>query len=171
MLDLSSSSARPLVSIHLSSHHNETSHECTWHLPSAHALEVWNDGLAWDGTYTIGQPLILPLFGGKSSLELLSIIAGSPTDDVRSMIQETFMRRFPKAGEKGWEVALHDGFQADSGFPSVAVPKPALPPIVAVRSANESGTAGDLRLTRGANGDHLQIHFDAVDKTLASDLP
>ncbi|MEQ1826788.1 MAG: 4Fe-4S dicluster domain-containing protein, partial [Pirellula sp.] len=135
-LDLRSTPARPLVSIHLSSHENETSRECTWHVPAAHSLEMWSDGLAWDGTYLIGQPLILPLFGGKSQLEMLSLFAGNTSQDMRTMVRQTFESRFPDAGAKGWEVALHDGLQVDSRFAieKSAVPRPAVTGI-AKRSA------------------------------------
>ncbi len=108
-LDLRSTSTRPLVSIHLSLHDNETSRACTWHVPAAHRLECWSDGQAWDGTYTLGQPLILPLCGGKSSLGFLSLVAGKVADASRSLVKKTFFQLFPKAGAKGWELALHNG--------------------------------------------------------------
>lgn len=119
-LNLESSSQRPLVSIHLSTHENETSQACTWNLPAAHALECWGDGLAWDGTYTLGQPLILPLFDGKSTIEILNLIAGSSGSDTRAMVRQTFERHFPDAGATGWEVALHDGLQHESQFKFVS---------------------------------------------------
>ncbi|MEX1027608.1 MAG: 4Fe-4S dicluster domain-containing protein [Candidatus Paceibacterota bacterium] len=153
-LDLSSTLERPLISIHLSSHDNETSQACTWHLPAAHALETWSDGLAWDGTHTLGQPLILPLFGGKSSLELLSLLAGKPTDDTRSLIRDTFGKRFPDAGAKGWEVAIHDGFHADSRFAIESVADPQSPESRAAKS--DTGKAGD-----GNNAFELQFIADA----------
>lgn len=126
-LNLESTPARPLVSMHLSLHDNETSRACTWHIPAAHALETWNDGLAWDGTYTLGQPLILPLFDGKSPLELLALIAGKPALGAMSLVRETFSQRFPEAGAKGWELALHDGMHKGSQFEVVPATKPTLP--------------------------------------------
>ena len=53
-------------SIHLSHYDNETSRRCRWHLPRAHHLGSWGDGRAWDGTLTMQQPLIEPLYGGRT---------------------------------------------------------------------------------------------------------
>lgn len=124
-LNLESTPTRPLVSIHLGFYDNETSKACTWHLPASHALEAWSDGRAWDGTYTIGQPLILPLFESKSPLEFLSSIAGGPSDGAMSLVRDTFSQLFPDAGPKGWEVALHNGVHAGSQFDVIPAKKPA----------------------------------------------
>ena len=64
------------LSIHLALYDDETSRLCKWHLPRAHYLESWGDARSWDGTVGIAQPLIEPLFGGKSIIELLAMLAG-----------------------------------------------------------------------------------------------
>ena len=51
---------------HCSLHSDETSEHCHWHIPEAHSLEAWSDARAYDGTVSIIQPLIAPLYGGKS---------------------------------------------------------------------------------------------------------
>ncbi len=56
---------------HLSLYNNETSEHCHWHINEAHYLEAWGDARAYDGTVTFIQPLIEPLYGGKSAIELL----------------------------------------------------------------------------------------------------
>src|SRR6185503_10451146 len=61
--------AKVPTSIHLASHFNETGEKCTWHLPMTHELEQWGDGRAYDGTWSIQQPLIAPLHGGRSAIE------------------------------------------------------------------------------------------------------
>jgi MoCo/4Fe-4S cofactor protein with predicted Tat translocation signal len=55
---------------------NETSLLCQWHVPEAHYLESWGDARAYDGTITLIQPMIEPLFGGKTKAELLAGLAG-----------------------------------------------------------------------------------------------
>ena len=60
--------------IHLSLYDDETSHLCGWHLPQAHFLEAWGDGRALDGTLTLQQPLIEPLYGGRSAIEVLAML-------------------------------------------------------------------------------------------------
>ena len=61
---------------HLSLYEDETSALCQWHIPEAHFLEAWSDVRADDGTATIIQPLIAPLYGGKSAHEVVSAIDG-----------------------------------------------------------------------------------------------
>ncbi len=68
-----------LTSIHFASHRNETSERCSWHAPLAHELEAWGDQQALDGAVAIQQPLIAPLYGGRSELELLALLAGEET--------------------------------------------------------------------------------------------
>ncbi len=120
-LNLASPPERPLTTIHLSNDENETSQHCTWNLPAAHFLECWGDGLAWDGTYSVQQPLILPMFEGLSVIELLSLMAGGGGKG-QSLVRSTFDQRFPAAGKKGWEIALHGGRVPDSQFSLVSDP-------------------------------------------------
>ena len=68
--------ARVPLTIHLASLLDETGDKCTWHLPRAHELEAWGDQRSLDGTIAIQQPLIAPLHGGKSDLEIFAMLAG-----------------------------------------------------------------------------------------------
>ncbi len=61
--------------VHLSSHKDETSELCHWHVPEAHYLESWSDTRSFDGTVSIIQPLIEPLYGGKTLHEVLAIFS------------------------------------------------------------------------------------------------
>lgn len=82
-----------------------------WHLPSAHYLESWGDALSSDGTYVPVQPLIEPLFGGLTELEVLARLTGSSTVRPHDIVRETF-RTYVKGAnlEEGWKKFLHDGF-------------------------------------------------------------
>src|SRR5438045_5702112 len=62
--------------IHLGTYNDETAELCHWHIPEAHYLESWSDARAYDGTVSVIQPLIAPLYGGKSPHELLSALLG-----------------------------------------------------------------------------------------------
>src|ERR1019366_3519636 len=84
-LDFGSALGSVAQSMHLSIYQNETSLACKWHLPRAHYLEAWDDARAFDGTVSIAQPMIQPLFGGKSVIELLALPAGE-TDNTGSVI-------------------------------------------------------------------------------------
>ena len=61
--------------VHLSSHKDETSNLCHWHIPEAHYLESWGDTRSFDGTVSIVQPLIEPLYGAKTAHELLAVFS------------------------------------------------------------------------------------------------
>ena len=63
-------------SFRLGTHHDETARLCTWSLPLAHELESWSDARAFDGTASIVQPLIAPLYEGRSAHEILAILQG-----------------------------------------------------------------------------------------------
>jgi molybdopterin-containing oxidoreductase family iron-sulfur binding subunit len=72
---------------HLSLFNNETSEICHWHIPAAHYLESWGDTRSYDGTVTIIQPLIAPLYEGKTAHEMLALFGDNydrkPYDIVR----------------------------------------------------------------------------------------
>ncbi len=60
---------------HLSLYNNETSEICHWHIPATHYLESWGDARSYDGTVTIVQPLIAPLYEGKTTQEMLALFS------------------------------------------------------------------------------------------------
>ena len=97
-------------SIRLGLYEDETSLRCKWHLPRAHYLEAWGDGRAWDGTISVQQPLIEPLYGGKSVNELLAVMIGEKDADGDSLVRTTFSSLLPDGDfEKGYRKVLHDG--------------------------------------------------------------
>jgi hypothetical protein len=63
-------------SIHIDLYANETAEHCRWHIPEAHILESWSDACAFDGTATIMQSVIEPLFAGRSRHQLLATLLG-----------------------------------------------------------------------------------------------
>ncbi|RPJ86836.1 MAG: molybdopterin oxidoreductase, partial [Acidobacteria bacterium] len=97
------------LKVHMSPYVDETSRLCDWHLPQTHFLEEWSDARAFDGTATIVQPLIQPLFQGISPHELLAVLSGPPQsthDIVRSYWQKS--RPGPDF-ERFWVKSLNDG--------------------------------------------------------------
>lgn len=111
-------------SAHLSLYDDETSGATTWHLPQTHWLEQWSDIRAFDGTLTLAQPLIQPLYGGRSIHECLSMF-DSPAHGYE------ILRTFWSARGIDWEQALRDGTVPGWQTDAVAVPANAatLPPI------------------------------------------
>ncbi len=108
--------------IHLSPYDNETSRKCTWHLPQSHWLESWGDARSWDGTYSIVQPLIAPLYDTRTVIELVALLSGQETADPRELVRETFQHLAGAGWEAKWDVALESGVLADSAWPR-ATPK------------------------------------------------
>jgi len=105
------------ASIHLSLYRNETSRRCTWHLPRVHPLEEWGDCRAWDGTWTMRQPLIEPLYGGRSPLEVLAAALGAETSKGHDLVRGVFEAEAPG---KSWRRALHDGLVEGTAWDAVA---------------------------------------------------
>ncbi len=109
--------------IHLSLEENETSEYCQWRIPEAHALETWSDARAYDGTVTVMQPLIAPLYGGKSAPELLSAFVDEPPRSGHDLVRAHWQReRVPADFETFWRRALHDGVVPGTALPARAFP-------------------------------------------------
>ncbi|MEA2748228.1 MAG: hypothetical protein QOI41_2371, partial [Myxococcales bacterium] len=98
-------------SVHLSSHFNETSEACVWHAPRAHELEAWGDQTALDGTVSIQQPLIAPLFGGRSDIEILAKLSGDIAPKGYDLVQQTVRGSLSSPGmmTRTWNEALKTG--------------------------------------------------------------
>ncbi len=73
--------------IHQSIYNDETSYLSHWHLPEAHYLESWSDARAHDGTVSIIQPLIAPLYGGKTGQELMAVLLSEATTSSYDLIR------------------------------------------------------------------------------------
>lgn len=101
--------------VHLSLEQNETSAKAQWHIPAAHYLEQWEDSLASDGSYIVGQPVIMPLYSGINSNELLAKVAGVDADPL-VLVRETFAEVTGASGEysAAWAKTLKSGFAAAS---------------------------------------------------------
>ncbi len=108
--------SRVASTIHLCEIANETSRVCEWHLPKTHFLESWSDIRSFDGTTTIMQPLIAPLFGGKSEHEILSRFLEPQPERTSYEIVREFWRskKVWDDFETGWRVAVHDGWMRGS---------------------------------------------------------
>ncbi len=98
---------------------DETSRVSRWHVPAAHYLESWGDVRTYDGTLTAVQPMILPLWGGVSELEILAQLLGRPMPEGPELVRETFTKINDAAD--GWTNFLRNGFLPESGWPEVAL--------------------------------------------------
>ena len=104
---------------------NETAELCNWHIPAAHYLESWGDGLAYDGTIGIQQPLIAPLYGGHSDYELIAALTGDDGVSTHDVVKGYWQAQGASKGknfEDFWQVTLHDGVLANTALPAISVP-------------------------------------------------
>jgi MoCo/4Fe-4S cofactor protein with predicted Tat translocation signal len=111
---------------HHSLYYDETSHHCHWHIPDTHFLETWGDARAHDGTITIIQPLIAPLYNGRSVHEVIGALAGGLEQSPYQTVRAYWATR--GGNDAAWRKWLHDGVIANSALPPVAVAAGAVPP-------------------------------------------
>jgi len=143
---------------------DETAYLSHWHIPDTHPLESWGDARAYDGTVTIIQPLIAPLYEGRSASEVLSVFTPQPDRRGHAIVKDYWTRAL--TGGRGWTIrstdaqpfknadtfwrrVLNDGFiagtaTADGGpaTPFLAAPAPAAtPPAAGVAAPASAPTA------------------------------
>jgi molybdopterin-containing oxidoreductase family iron-sulfur binding subunit len=105
------------LKVFLGTHRNETAELCQWHVPEAHYLESWSDGRAYDGTVSIIQPLIEPLYGGKSAHEIITILAGQSGFTGHDLVQSYWQKQYTGADfDAFWRKSLHDGWVAGTTY-------------------------------------------------------
>jgi len=118
--------------IRLGMYEDETSALCHWHIPETHYLESWGDARAFDGTATILQPLINPLYRGKNASEFLSALIDQSPQTGYDIVRTFWKGRMGTDFETAWRRALHDGVVSGttaqtrtvSLVPNFAVPAP-----------------------------------------------
>ncbi len=102
--------AKAKTTIHLGLFPEETGLKSSWHAPLAHFLESWGDAEGWDGTVSLVQPIILPLFTGRPLTTLLAQLAGEAETNDKKLVEATWRGADGKlSAEKAWRKALHDG--------------------------------------------------------------
>jgi len=173
-LDFAAAAAKAEELVHFGSHLDETGAIASWHVPSAHFLEAWSDARARCGTLSVVQPLILPLYGSKSDVELLGLLASGEDKPGHELVQATWRAVLGEADfEKRWNRVLHDGVLPQS---AVAGAKLDLKPgtFAELAAAANAAGQGELelvfqacpRLEAGQNANNAWLHElpDAVTK-------
>jgi MoCo/4Fe-4S cofactor protein with predicted Tat translocation signal len=147
--------------VHLGLYQDETAELCHWHVNETHYLEAWGDARAFDGTVSIIQPLIAPLYEGRSAYELVALLLGQTStgyDILRAYWQKQH------AGpdfEMFWRRALHDGWIEGTTFAPTQVTSKSLslpPAAIADENAMEINFRRDPSIWDGrfANNGWLQ---------------
>jgi molybdopterin-containing oxidoreductase family iron-sulfur binding subunit len=111
--------------VHLGLHQDETASLCHWHIPEAHYLESWGDARAFDGTVSIIQPLIAPLYKGHTAAELLAALAERPERTGLEIVRAYWQRQSEQmkrseSFETFWQRSLQEGIVRDTALPAEA---------------------------------------------------
>lgn len=164
------------TSIHLSSHIDETSAKATWHVNRAHYLEFWGDATSYEGKASVIQPLIRPLFDGKSEAELLYAIINGESAEGYDLVRETWNDVITSNFSSGWNEVVHNGIHEGDGFPvrSVSVASGMADAVSSYLSGLSSSSSDDIELViradntvfdgRFANNGWLQELPDPITK-------
>ncbi|HEX5482194.1 MAG TPA: TAT-variant-translocated molybdopterin oxidoreductase [Terriglobia bacterium] len=130
--------------IYLGFYEDETSELCNWHIPAAHYLESWGDVRAYDGTVSTIQPLIAPLYDGKSAYDLLTLFQGQPGRTGRTIVHDYWQSQQKKLAadqfEVQWETWLEKGVIDNTAMPPKQVaPNKGLDVTGGATAGSESG--------------------------------
>ncbi|MEZ5307961.1 MAG: TAT-variant-translocated molybdopterin oxidoreductase [Pyrinomonadaceae bacterium] len=110
--------------VHVGEHVDETAQYCQWHVRGTHFLETWTDGRSFDGTVSVAQPLVNPLYNGKSASEVLQLF-----------FKENFEKKAADIVREFWQK------QGLSAPPAPVSPKPAETPAAAETEATPNADA------------------------------
>lgn len=118
---------------HVGLYSNETGAWCHWHVPEAHYLESWSDARAYDGTLSIVQPLIAPIYQGKTFHDVLNVLNDKADRSSHDTVNDYWQGQHKGADyNEFWRTSLHDGLIAGTAFaektpPAAKVPEPTAP--------------------------------------------
>ena len=132
--------------VHLGAHVDETGAIAQWHINGAHYLESWSDARAYHGMVTIVQPMIDPLYGGKTAHEVIqAMLVDEPLVSTYEAVRATWKATLSAKGdfESNWRKALHDGFIEGTAYEPKTV----------------SPRAGALQAPAAAPADSIEVIF------------
>ena len=143
-IDFAAAISKARFSAYLGLYADETAALATWHVPAAHYLEMWGDLRAHDGTTSIIQPLIEPLYGGKSPHEVLAVLLGQPDANGYDLVRQYWQGQLTVPNfDVTWKQALRDGYLPGTAFPAIAPPQVSS---AVLSSASQAPAAGTLEI-------------------------
>ncbi|MGE3508487.1 MAG: TAT-variant-translocated molybdopterin oxidoreductase [Vicinamibacterales bacterium] len=152
-LEFAAAMGKVPLRIYFSAHDDETAELSHWHVPQSHFLESWGDIRAIDGTVSIIQPLIAPLYATRTPHEMLALFGPTPEQSSYDIIRGYWLKQSGLAApgnedemtpefEARWRRWLHEGVVSDSALPAKMV---TLQPGAVAASAGVSGTGLDIQ--------------------------
>ena len=144
-LDFAGAIKEAKFSAYLGIYTDETAALTTWHVPATHYLEMWGDLRSYEGTTSIIQPLIEPLYGGKSSIEILAALLGQADATCYDLVRTYWQGQLTEGNfETIWKQALRDGFVPNTSL----APKSTLPQVIpsALAVVSQPPAPGELEV-------------------------
>ncbi len=133
--------------VHHGLYQNETAELCQWHVSATHELEAWGDARTYDGTVSIIQPLIAPLYNGKSALEFVALLSGQADATGYDLVRAFWQKQHPGADfEQFWRKSLHDGWIEGTTFAPKSLS--AKPPATSGTTADTDPSVIELNIRR-----------------------
>jgi molybdopterin-containing oxidoreductase family iron-sulfur binding subunit len=132
---------------YLGLYENETAADAQWFVPAAHYLETWGDARAYDGTLSVVQPLVQPLHGGKSAVEVLAALVGTPNAKALDLLRAKWKVLGAAPDEDAWTDALRRGFVPGTAANS--------------RSSTSVRAASETRAAAPPASDQIEVIFAA----------
>jgi molybdopterin-containing oxidoreductase family iron-sulfur binding subunit len=134
--------------IHSGLFEDETAFLCRWHLPATHEFEQWSDLRAFDGSASIVQPLIAPLYAGKSFHQVVNFLMGLRDQSDYELVRETWRTdaAFAANFETTWRIALSKGVIDGSAAPATTVSLNAQAIASAPTTTPAAGSAGTIEV-------------------------
>ncbi|MCX6045608.1 MAG: 4Fe-4S dicluster domain-containing protein, partial [Chloroflexi bacterium] len=121
-LNFADALAKVKTRIHLGLYADETAAQCQWQIPESHYLEAWSDARAYDGTITIQQPLIAPLYASRSVHELLDALLNAEVRPDHDIVKAYWTGQQGDAAiDAFWQSTLNSGIVANSALPPKTV--------------------------------------------------
>jgi MoCo/4Fe-4S cofactor protein with predicted Tat translocation signal len=156
-LDFTAALSKVATRIHHGLYADETAEYCHWHVPAAHELESWGDARAFDGTVSLAQPLIEPLYGGRSLHEVTAALLGHAESSGYELVRANWKGHLQGDFEPAWRKALHDGVIPGTQLPAVA--GAAVAAAAVSQAAAEIGAAQAAAAAPAGSGRPLTLCF------------
>jgi MoCo/4Fe-4S cofactor protein with predicted Tat translocation signal len=147
-LQFAAAIAKVANTIYLGADPDETAAAAKWNLPEAHYLETWGDARTATGVPAIQQPMIEPLFGGKSAIEVMALLLDTKEKKGYDLVKNYWLAQMPANSNKEmtWRRALNDGILKDAKAAELVKPTADLKKIAAAVAAEPPGAGGGLEV-------------------------
>jgi molybdopterin-containing oxidoreductase family iron-sulfur binding subunit len=146
--------------VHYGLYQNETAELCHWHINATHELESWADARAYDGTVSIIQPLIAPLYSGKSALEFVALLNGQADATGYDLTRAYWQKQHAGMDfEQFWRKSLHDGWIEGTAGPQKSVETKHGSSFMSASEASQAQSEGKLLPTAPSDPNTIELNI------------